>query len=172
MTDLAVKVKSACLRVFPGTMDSVRVPIEPIDVHVFDREPASAVDPRAPLAEIGEGRVLASDCSRKKTEAVDIEGLTVVDANVVVRARRVASAGTAAAEKDADDAVDLRDSFAEYAKLSIVHRSKDATFSATAAEDLTTVRTTLPTGGCTTFDRPPLPIPSAARLARWGGGAL
>ena len=103
---LGVPVVAATVRTGPGVADAVDLAVDPVDVDPVDDQPAAAVDPRSPLAPLGDLRVRPSDVAGDGAEGGGVEVAAVVEPEVDVRLGGVLPAGAAAAEDHSDDTVD------------------------------------------------------------------
>ena len=107
MPDLDVQHDLAAAGPTPAGVHLVQVAVEPVDGLPADGEPATAVDPRSPLADRGHLRVRAGQFAGQRRERLDVQRAAVVQAQIDVRPRQRRTARPAAAEGDADDAADV-----------------------------------------------------------------
>lgn len=84
-----ISTRSSGLRVHPGLLHPIDVPVDPIHPDAIHVEPASPVDPRSPPARLGDLDRLTGDLAGQLTERGDVQGRPVVEAEVVVRAGQV-----------------------------------------------------------------------------------
>jgi hypothetical protein len=109
MSRLGMEGVLAPLGVPPGRLDPIQIPVDPVHRGAVHGEPATAVHPGAPAAQLGDPGGRAADLAGQLGQRRDVQRPPVVETEVGVRVRGVLVPGPAAAQHHPGHTGDGRD---------------------------------------------------------------